>query len=107
MTLINDKELKPCTSALCIVPTRVLLEQWEGALKEFYNGPIGIIGDNQNTVHNFTLATFESAYRKMSWLGSQVRAMMARAILVLPAPVGRQTIPVRFACSQFRTATSW
>ena len=65
-----------CVNTICIVPTRVLLEQWQNALLEFYDGPIGIIGDNQNSLQPLTLATFESAYRKMSWLGNRFQLLI-------------------------------
>ena len=63
-------------NALCIVPTRVLLEQWHSALREYYDGPIGVIGDNKNSVESLTLATFESAYRKMSLLGNRFQLLI-------------------------------
>jgi len=33
--------------ALCLVPTRVLLEQWRSALEGYYAGPIGQYGDGK------------------------------------------------------------
>jgi superfamily II DNA or RNA helicase len=65
-----------CVPTLCIVPTRVLLEQWQLAVRQYYLGPIGVIGDNQNNPQVFTLATFESAYRKMAWLGNRFHLLI-------------------------------
>ena len=56
-------------SALCIVPTRILLEQWVKEIRAFYSGPVGVLGDGQKTLERITVATFESAYRQMPRLG--------------------------------------
>ncbi len=56
---------------LCLVPTRVLLEQWENAIRAAYCGPIGVLGDGQRTLEAVTVTTFESAYRRMATLGNR------------------------------------
>ena len=58
------------TRALCLVPTRALLEQWTGALRAAYRGPIGCLGDGRRDVQAVTVATFESAYRLMPRIGA-------------------------------------
>lgn len=55
--------------ALCLVPTRALLQQWLGVLGAAYAGPVGCLGDGVQTVEGITVATFESAYRQMPTLG--------------------------------------
>jgi len=55
--------------ALCLVPTRVLLEQWLKELRAVYDGPVGCLGDGERSVEAVTVATFESAYRHMPRLG--------------------------------------
>lgn len=57
--------------ALCLVPTRALLEQWVAELRAVYTGPVGCLGDGQRTVEAVTVATFESAYRLMPSLGNR------------------------------------
>lgn len=57
--------------ALCLVPTRALLEQWGSELRGAYSGPIGCLGDGQRTVEAITVSTFESAYRLMPRLGNR------------------------------------
>jgi superfamily II DNA or RNA helicase len=56
---------------LCMVPTRVLLEQWRRALGEFYRGPIGQYGDGTRDAGPVTVATFASAFHHMETLGNR------------------------------------
>lgn len=56
--------------ALCLVPTRALLEQWISALRSVYRGPIGCLGDGRRDLEAVTVSTFESAYRLMPRIGT-------------------------------------
>ena len=58
-------------SALCLVPTRVLLDQWLRELRSVYRGPVGCYGDGVRQQAPLTVATFESAYRQMGQLGDR------------------------------------
>src|SRR3990167_1150899 len=58
-------------SALCLVPTRVLLDQWLRELRNVYRGPVGCYGDGVRQRAPLTDATFESAYRHMGQLGGR------------------------------------
>lgn len=58
-------------SALCLVPTRVLLEQWRAELRRVHDGPIGCYGDGERDARPITVATSESAYRRMAELGDR------------------------------------
>jgi len=57
------------TSAICLVPTRVLLHQWREKLAEHYGGRIGALGDGAHDLEAITVATFESAFRAMGRIG--------------------------------------
>ena len=57
--------------ALCLTPTRVLLEQWRGALGRYYAGPIGQYGDGVRAREAVTLATFASAFHHMETIGNR------------------------------------
>lgn len=58
--------------ALCLVPTRALLQQWLAELGRVYAaGPVGCLGDGQRTLGAVTVATFESAYRHMPRIGNR------------------------------------
>ncbi len=48
-------------SALCLVPTRVLLDQWARILATCWPHPIGRLGDGDHTVAPITVATYASA----------------------------------------------
>jgi superfamily II DNA or RNA helicase len=59
------------SSALCLVPTRALLAQWQQQIAGAYAGPIGCYGDGAHELAAVTVATFESAYRHMDRLGNR------------------------------------
>ena len=58
-------------SALCLVPTRVLLDQWVREVSAVYRGTVGRYGDGVRQLTPLTVATFESAYRHMDQLGAR------------------------------------
>jgi superfamily II DNA or RNA helicase len=57
--------------ALCLVPTRALLEQWQREIAAVYPHPVGCHGDGRRDVTSVTVATYESAYRHMDHLGAR------------------------------------
>lgn len=57
--------------ALCLVPTRALLNQWLAELSRFYPRPIGCLGDGRQDMQQLTVATFESAFRWMPRIGNR------------------------------------
>lgn len=57
--------------ALCLVPTRVLLEQWLREIGAVYQGQVGCYGDGVRQLAPVTVATYESAYRHMDQLGDR------------------------------------
>jgi superfamily II DNA or RNA helicase len=59
------------TACLCLVPTRVLLEQWTVALAAIWDGRVGQFGDGLRVLGPITVATFASAYRHMPRLGDK------------------------------------
>jgi superfamily II DNA or RNA helicase len=61
---------------LCLVPTRVLLEQWLAELRGVYRGPVGCLGDGEHRVESITVATFESAYRHMPQIGHKFQLLI-------------------------------
>ena len=59
------------SSALCLVPTRVLLEQWSREIRQVFRGPVGCYGDGVRRLAAITVATFEAAYRHMAEIGDR------------------------------------
>jgi superfamily II DNA or RNA helicase len=55
--------------ALCLAPTRALVQQWRGELGQLSGLEIGCFGDGQQELRPVTAATFESAFRHMAALG--------------------------------------
>ncbi len=62
--------------ALCLVPTRVLLDQWLREIRGVYHGPVGSYGDGVRQLAPLTVATFESAYRHMHQLGDRFHLLI-------------------------------
>jgi superfamily II DNA or RNA helicase len=62
--------------ALCLVPTRVLLDQWLREIRGVYRGPVGSYGDGVRQLAPLTVATFESAYRHMDQLGDRFHLLI-------------------------------
>lgn len=58
-------------SALCLVPTRVLLDQWSREISAVYRSTVGSYGNGIRQMAPLTVATFESAYRHMDQLGDR------------------------------------
>ena len=61
---------------LVLVPTRVLLEQWETAIADCYSGEVGVLGDGQKRLTPITVATFESGVRKMAEIGNHFELLV-------------------------------
>ena len=57
--------------ALCLVPTRVLLDQWARAIEDALGIVPGRLGDGERRVDRITVATYESAWRHMHHLGNR------------------------------------
>jgi superfamily II DNA or RNA helicase len=96
-------------SALCLVPTRVLLEQWSREIAGLYEGAVGRYGDGARQLAPLTVATFESAYRHMAQLGDRFGLVVvdevhhfgaglrdeALEMMVAPARLGLTATPPR------------
>jgi superfamily II DNA or RNA helicase len=64
------------TSTLCLVPTRMLVEQWLREIASHYATPIGCLGDGRRDLRPVTVATFESAYRLMDQIGNRFELLI-------------------------------
>lgn len=62
---------------ICLVPTRVLLEQWQRQIAEVYAGPIAQCGDGRREIGPITVATFASAWRGAAALGDEFDLVIA------------------------------
>src|SRR2546426_2972621 len=96
-------------SALCLVPTRVLLDQWLREIRLVYGGAVGCYGDGVRQLAPLTVATFESAYRHMDQLGDRFGLLIvdevhhfggglrdeALEMTVADAPLGLPATPPR------------
>lgn len=97
------------TSALCIAPTRVLLEQWRSELARVYPGRVGCYGDGAHELAPITVATFESAWRRMGEIGNRFDLLVvdeahhfganmrdeALEMVIAPARLGLTATPPR------------
>jgi len=62
---------------LCLVPTRVLMEQWIRALRERYPGAVGRFGDGQRQERALTVSTYASARVHAERLGCRFELLVA------------------------------
>jgi superfamily II DNA or RNA helicase len=62
--------------ALCLVPTRVLLDQWARAIHECTEFAPGRLGDGEHQIEPITVATFESGWRQMRQLGNRFQLLI-------------------------------
>jgi superfamily II DNA or RNA helicase len=86
-------------SALVLVPTRVLLDQWVRVLRACFGDPIGVFGDGSKTLARVTVMTYESAYRALDRFGDHFGLLVvdeahhfsgglrAEALEMCPAPL--------------------
>lgn len=63
-------------STLCLVPTRVLLQQWVSALHSAGYDEVGRLGDGERDIRPLTVATFESAFRSMARIGDRFELLV-------------------------------
>jgi superfamily II DNA or RNA helicase len=63
-------------AALCLVPTRVLLDQWARAIQECTGFSPGRLGDGERRIEPITVATFESGWRQMRQLGNRFQLLI-------------------------------
>lgn len=64
-------------SAICLVPTRVLLAQWRVTLGRELGAMVGVLGDGERDLRAVTVATFESAWRHMASIGNRFEMLVA------------------------------
>lgn len=62
--------------ALCLVPTRVLVDQWCREISSVSPEPVGKYGDGVRDARLVTVATYESAYRHMDQLGNRFELLV-------------------------------
>jgi len=105
-------------ASLCLVPTRVLLEQWVRELSERVAGPIGRLGDGDHVIAPVTVATYESAYRRMELIGNRFALLVvdeahhfgagmrdeALEMAIAPARLGVTATPVADAEARVASA---
>lgn len=89
-------------STLVLVPTRVLLQQWASALTTFASESrlpihVGIFGDGQRRISPLTIATFESAFRHMAWLGDHFELLIVDEAHHLGSTLRPETLEMSLA----------
>lgn len=87
-------------STLCLVPTRVLLDQWKRAIEAVWSGPVGRLGDGARDVHRITVSTFESAYRTMHALGNRFDLLVVDEVHHFGASVRDEALEMSLAAAR-------
>jgi len=78
--------------ALCLVPTRALLEQWLVELRAAQPTPVGCFGDGVHRSGALTVATFESAFRHMQRFGADFELLVVDEVHHFGAGVRDETL---------------
>ncbi len=88
-------------SALVVVPTRILLYQWQTQLRRAFRRPIGIVGDDLFDLQPVTVATYASARIHMPWFGDRWKLIVFDEVhrKLSRGPSGN---PARFAVAPYR-----
>jgi superfamily II DNA or RNA helicase len=87
-------------SALCLVPTRVLLDQWLREIGALYRGPVGCYGDGVRRWAPLTIATFESAYRHMDQLGDRFELVIVDEVHHFGGGLRDETLEMTIAAAR-------
>ena len=82
-------------SAICLVPTRVLLDQWLREIEALYRGPVGCYGDGVRRWAPLTVATYESAYRHMDRLGDRFDLVIVDEVHHFGCGLRDETLEIR------------
>ena len=95
-TVVGIKAIqKAGSSALVVVPTIDLMEQWAKSISEHLsisNSPdsaeirIGKLGGGEDDIQAITVATYDSAYIRASSMGNQFKLVIFDEVHHLPAP---------------------
>ena len=88
------------TSTICLVPTRVLLDQWCRELSRVYDGRVGRLGDGDRQVESITVSTFESAYRRMHELGDRFGMLVVDEAHHFGGKMRDEALEMSIACAR-------
>lgn len=83
---------------LCLVPTRILLEQWCGELSRAFEVPVGCYGDGERRQETVTVATFESAYRHMARIGNAFALLVVDELHHFGTGIREEALEMSSAC---------
>jgi len=87
-------------SALCLVPTRVLLDQWKRSIEAVWSGPVGRFGDGTRDIERITVCTFESAYRTMHALGNRFDLLVVDEVHHFGTGLRDDALEMSLACAR-------
>jgi superfamily II DNA or RNA helicase len=77
-------------SALVIVPTLVLVDQWKRRLKDEFGVKVGVVGGGSRQVRALTVATYDSASINAAKMGNLFKLVVFDEVHHLPAASYRQ-----------------
>lgn len=74
------------SSAIVIVPTIDLMEQWRARLGKAFSVDVGAYGGGENKLGQLTVATYDTAYLRVEELGNRFRLVIFDEVHHLPSP---------------------
>ena len=75
---------------LIVVPTIELMKQWYNKIQAFFNVSIGFYGGGKKNIRCITIATYDSAYINIEFLGNKFKLIVFDEVHHLPSPGYRQ-----------------
>lgn len=76
-------------SAIVLVPTIDLLEQWAALLKNFFGCEVGMLGGGEHSVRPLTVSTYDSAVLHMEFVGNRFALLICDECHHLPGQLYR------------------
>jgi len=76
-------------TALVIVPTIDLMQQWSSLLERFLRMPAGMLGGGSKEIKEITVSTYDSAVLQMEFIGARFGMVVFDECHHLPGPVNR------------------
>ncbi len=74
------------SSAIVVVPTLDLMEQWRSRLENAFSMEVGIYGGGESRLAPLTVATYDTAYLRVEELGNRFHLVIFDEVHHLPSP---------------------
>jgi superfamily II DNA or RNA helicase len=84
-------------TALVVVPTIDLMQQWASQLERVFRVPVGLLGGGSRDIRDITVSTYDSASMLMEFHGSRFGLLIVDECHHLPGPTNSQAASMSIA----------